>query len=160
MLHRVEFSSRRGKKDNIRRRVGHFARLARRAEIQGMKKKRKKMRTCRGLRGSGGAAYRVAVAIKERNADDHPRAHCLIRVSLIKRSNRACYVSCMKILSDESRDEKPPKEFLRRKASLLVIHNQKWRRHQKMTRRRWSSFSCKNRPKYSLQIYYPLPLLY
>lgn len=76
------------------------------------------------------APYRIAVTIKERNEkeereQDRPRVHCLICVSLIKRSNRACYVTYMKIPLDESRDEKSLEEFLREKVSLLVASNEK-----------------------------------
>lgn len=55
---------------------------------------------------------------RESTGRDRPRAHCPIRVSLIKRSNRACYVSCMKIPLNESLGE-PPKEFLRARGESL-----------------------------------------
>jgi hypothetical protein len=61
--------------------------------------------------------YRIAIATKGRETRKRiarPTAcvHCLMRVSFIKRSNRACYVSCMKISADESRDEESLVEFL------------------------------------------------
>lgn len=98
----------------------------------GIKKKRNKTGTlCDGFCRSR-VPYRIMVAIKERNEkeereQDGPRVHCLICVSLIKRFNRACYVTYMKIPLDESGDEKSLEEFLREKVSLLVTYNKKRR---------------------------------
>lgn len=104
-------------------------RLVRRTDIKKKKEKNGTLYCVRRLCRRSRTPYRIVIAIKERNEKeererDRPCVYCLIRVSLIKRSNRACYVSYMKIPFNESRDEEPLKEFLHekvRKVLLLLI---------------------------------------
>lgn len=49
------------------------------------------------------------------------RAHCPIRVSLIKRSNRACYVSCMKIYHSMSHSGNRLRNFFAREENLSFV---------------------------------------
>lgn len=118
-----------GEKDNIRRRVNRFARLTKRAEIQGKKKETRTLRRCLQKR----PAYRVAIAIKERNGKERnadettPALIVWYACRLLNDPIERVTSVSMKISSDESRDEEPPKEFLRgkaRSASLLVVYNQ------------------------------------
>jgi len=104
--------------------VNRFARLARRVESQ---EKKRKWGHCAAILVETDASYHVAVAIKERkegkrNATTYPRAIVRYACRLLNDSiERVTSVVSMKIPSDESRDEKPLKEFLHGKVRRNFI---------------------------------------